>query len=402
MKIKKYMTRALALLFLAFVMMMGIQIAPQTFATLKGLAGPDRAGVKATVKELKSSYSTLLKDDAPALINRYTYVNINGLFARLMGQRIMNKVILMDNGQLNMASVARIDVTPAAEQIIEVYEHQKARGKAFLFVLAPYKVSEYENFLPPDSINHVNDNADALMALLDAAGVPSIDTREELHKDGIAMKDAFYNTDHHWTSETGFWAFDKIVSRLIEEGALPADEAGVTDIKNYDVKTYDKISLGFLGKRTGKYFDGLDDFSVIYPAFDTHLKLNVPSRKIAKEGAFAETVLNLNVLNEKYTFDKTWIYSYGTEAETLYENSGAPADVKMLTIDDSFGNMPIAYMSLYIKDIHQLDMRFYGGRMGEREIDFPKYFDEYDPDIVLMLTAPTELDDENVTYDFFE
>ncbi|GHV25965.1 hypothetical protein FACS18948_0580 [Clostridia bacterium] len=64
----------------------------------------------------------------------------------------------------------------------------------------------------------------------------------------------------------------------------------------------------------------------------------------------------------------------------------------MLNYGDSFGNATFPFMSMCFTTVDELDMRHYKG-------DFVKYYNEYDPDVVIGIL---QSDSENKNYNWFK
>ena len=68
--------------------------------------------------------------------------------------------------------------------------------------------------------------------------------------------------------------------------------------------------------------------------------------------------------------------------------------MKVLAIGDSFANVPFVFLPLVFETCNQLDMRHYSG-------SFIDYYNEFNPDIIIILVNPSELSSKNLIYDFF-
>ena len=125
------------------------------------------------------------------------FVNVNGLFARLTGRRVLNKVVRGTNGMLT-GIVSDVDVTELAASIegfakyLEEYE-----DIPFLYVQLPYKSDLDGNFYPEGVTACANQNTDHLLSCLNAAGVNALDMRPQLSQTSEMIQQYFYKTDHH-------------------------------------------------------------------------------------------------------------------------------------------------------------------------------------------------------------
>ncbi|GHU80555.1 hypothetical protein AGMMS49992_33600 [Clostridia bacterium] len=202
------------------------------------------------ISTLNNQYKEPLVNRFPLLLNNYFNININGTFAKLMGQHEMNKRVKLTNGNLaemippitdNKLSALRRSVTSLANA-------QKERGHAYLLVITPKKTSPYENYVPIGEEDYYNDNMDIIKSQLIDEGVDVLDLREAAHEQGLNWSTLHYATDHHWTTQTGFWAYTEIVKTLSGMGVLDRVDPGLLDIGNYKQELYPKSFLGTDGK----------------------------------------------------------------------------------------------------------------------------------------------------------
>jgi len=398
MKIKKWLrkikhTHILALAFLVYIAYIGASALPPALVHVAA-ASAGNPGIMAARNKADAEYKAMLTFTNSFLANKGTYINLNGLMARAMGQREMNVRVRLNNGHL-VGVIGTRDVMPAAAEMIRLYNRVAADGKAFLFVLAPSQVSKYEDLMPVGYEDCTNQNSDNMLAILRDADVPVLDLRETLHNEGISHTDAFFKTDHHWKPETGVWAYTKIIERLTIDGTIPAIDPMYTDLAQFQSEVYEDWFLGSSGKRTGRYFVGTDDFSVITPLFDTFLSVSIPSADIEKQGDFATISFNQDANVRDFFLSGPYTgYGHSDRDFVSYRNALAPVDKKLLSIGDSFGNVPLTFMPLAIGSCDELDMRHYTD-------DFAQYYTEYDPDIVIMLVNNETIAQDNTTYVFF-
>jgi len=353
-------------------------------------------GFLAARDQLDDAYRKMLAFKGKALRNKATYINFNGLMARAMGQRGMNNVVKLDNGYL-ADLYGKEDVRMAAARMTQLCRAQERTGKYFLFVMTPRKVPKYEDILPAGYIDYSNQNADDMLEMLRSVNVPVLDLRDEIRRDGLSYADVFFKTDHHWRPEAGFWAFTKLVDYLSESGiAVPVDPL-YTDIEHYDVKVYPDWFLGSLGKRTGIYYAGVDDISVITPKFETNLSLEIPQKGISKSGSFAEVGYRSGmVAKNHFTSNPYALYGHSDSSGKAYRNENAPLDLKILTIRDSYACVATTFLPLVATQCDELDMRYFGGG------SFREYYEAFDPDVLIVfVNAGSGPACKNTTYDFF-
>lgn len=385
-KIRIRPVHVLAVFFLGFMLYVGLAALPQLLIqTGKTMQGESKA--INYIKQTNDLYAGMLETDPeyPLLQNKGTYINLNGLMANSLGQPLMNERVILKNGHLSRVKPEYSDpedIRQAAENIIRFHNDHSAGGGNFLFVMVPSQISKYEDLLPPGYTDTTNADADAFLALLDDAGVPYLDLREELQNDGISVTDAYYVTDHHWTPQTGFWAYQKMVSKLEQMGAIAPVDPFYTDPENFTFETHPDSFLGSSGKRTGKYYAGVDDSVLILPNFDTDIHITVPKRNLEVQGRFEDVAYNTDVkydyTNPDFFEDNFYgLYGWGDNPITHWRNETAPYNHKFLMIGESFGNVPFSLMSILFDSCDEMDMRHF-------KDDFPDYYAGYQPETVIL------------------
>ena len=333
-----------------------------------------------SVRGLNKAYEGMLGFKNNFINNKGTYINLNGLMARIMGQREMNDVVLLKNGHLTRPGYDKLTLKTEVEQLTKLYNKQKEKNKDFLFVLAPSQVSKYEDLIPEEikKKEYTNYNGDKLIEGLKENNIPYIDLREELHKEGITQAEAFFKTDHHWNIETGFWAYTKIIDRLLEDKTISKVDKEFLDLKNYTIEIKKNLFLGSSGKRVGKYYAGVDDFPVITPKKDFNFEVELVEENIKKQGKFEEVLCDVNKLKKDYFNSGQYGYYTVKDNQRNIINKDALEEKKVLLIGDSFSNIPLPFLSLNFVNVHKIAMKNF-------KENFEQYYNEYDPDIVILL-----------------
>lgn len=338
----------------------------------------------------------------PTMQDKGTYINLNGFMANLLDQKMMNERVKLKNGHLSAVvetPYASEDIEAVADNLAALSLKQTEQGKHFLFVMSPSQINKYEDLLPEGYTDVTNATADQLLALLEQRGVACLDLRQKLVEDGISHEEAFYKTDHHWAPKTGFWAYTKMLEKLEQLGAIEAVDSFYTAEENFDFTVYPVSFLGSSGKRTGIYYAGLDDSTFIAPKFDTDIYLNIDALGIDNRGRYEEVVYNtwdgIAPEDEDYfNYNSYGLFGWGDQPHSQWRNEGAPMNQKLILIGDSFGNIPYSLMSLYFRSCDELDMRYFPH-------DFPSYYAQYNPDIVILEVNVDQSVAENTQYPFF-
>ena len=322
-------------------------------------------------------------------------VTLNGGIQRVLGKREVNERYRLDNGQLTYI-IPKLDMHDIAANTVRFDEALKAEGVPMLYVSLLFKVDARDPQLPPGVEDYSNDNADRFLALVREGGVDTLDLREREKAAGLDHYSLFFSTDHHWTPEAGLWAAGETAAALGERDASLAADPALFQIEQYERDEHPGIFLGSHGRRTGAWYSGMDDITVLTPRFETLLRFTVPSEGIDRTGSFAETVLFPEELEPEDPMESACydVYCGGQYAEMRIENLSGGNGKRLLVLQDSFDLVVLPYLALGYESVDALDLRLWSG-------DLLAYIRETKPDMVLILYNPGALEDNNtVMFDF--
>ncbi|MGB5822686.1 MAG: hypothetical protein WBH44_01315 [Proteocatella sp.] len=361
-----------------------IDVAKDAYTTLKDtyIANPGVKGaLTGTIGGIENGFSQ-------NVFGQNSFINLYGLTEKKLGKEYIIDVdssynIIKDNyGKLHFAAFKE-DNSKAAEEIIELNKSLKDNGINMLYVQTPIKMIKNFTKLNPAIIDYSNENSDKIVAQLRSGDVDVIDLRNLIDTAGIEKNRLFYNTDHHWTIETAFWGVSKVVEKIRTIYGVDLDpKRFYTDVKNYDVKLYEDNFLGSQGRRVGKYYGGVDDFSLITPKFDTHYSVTINKRNKVEnlEGSFEESIINKEILEEKDMFTNRYVSYFGADyPEIIMKNHETDNDFKILIVKDSFGIPFSAFISTMAGETRMVDTRYY------KEKSVKDYALEYKPDLVIYV-----------------
>ena len=311
-------------------------------------------------------------------------ITLNGAYMRLTGARVSNDIVRMKNGMLTEES-ASADPSYAAEQITGLYQYLQEQGTPFLFVESPRKPDLSGSLMPEGTESHCHENANGLLALLEANGVPTLDLRPELAGSAEALEQYFYRTDHHWNDEGAFLAFQRIMERL--QAQFPEDTilSGITQRENWEKHTLPDYFLGSHGRRVGIGFAGVEDFFYLTPKFETRMSCSVPSDGIYREGSFAQAALAMERITGKPDYYNSSPYDVHTGENydhVQFRCETAPSYKKILMIQDSFGLPLEGYLATAFREVETLDLRYL------KDTTAVEVIDQFQPDMVIVMYNP--------------
>ncbi len=361
---------------------------------VKSIAKKTLSGMKSGYAE-KSTIEGLLKGTisgieagiSDAVFAKEAYINLYGLSESLLGKHyirdtnIAQSVIKDNNGQLQFAT-NKVDTTPYAEEIGKVNELLEEKDIPFVYVQTPLKVIEGYTELPASVLDYAEINTDTFKGQLEEKGVDVLDLRENVKSSGLDYGTLFYNTDHHWRTQTAFWAVGEVVQYLKETEGIDLDPNHYyTDSSNYEETFYKQNFLGSQGRRVGKYYGGLDDYTLMTPNFDTSYEVTITKTNgsTVAEGTFEEAIIKKNLLNAKSVFTNRYASYFGGDfPEVDIKNKNAENDFKVLIVKDSFALPFSAFFSTMVSETRMLDTRYYEGEVTD-------YINSYNPDLVLYV-----------------
>ena len=276
------------------------------------------------------------------------------------------------------------ELNAAADRLSELSESLSEEDIAFEFVSLPYKLPPEsirpENQLPQGFFDYANENADRLHNALRERGVRSFDVRPAFWGSDMSQNELFFNTDHHWSIEGAFLGTGILAEHLNEDYDFGIKE-GLYDKANFDFITMKENFIGSLGRRVGRVFGGIDDFTLIKPNFENNIRLLQydSSGNLDLSGSFDDVILE----KEKYIepSDKTtnrYAVYHGDYRELRFINENAGNGSRILIIKDSFGLPVYSFLSLGVEELRAIDLRLF-------KSDVAAYAKEFKPDLVIVM-----------------
>lgn len=282
------------------------------------------------------------------------------------------------------ALLSKLDCSESIGSVVSFGEFLEGEGVELLYVQAPSKVSPYTDTEVSGVLDFANQNADDLLAGLEAAGVNTLDLREKIYEAGLDHHSLFFVTDHHWTGETGLWAAGQLAEHLNAHFGFAIEESAL-DPAQFRSEVYEDYFLGSLGKKLTLYRVEPEDISLLYPLYETDLRFSIPSVGIDLQGDFSVTYNMEAVAGEDpYSRDPYHAYSYGDRALIRYENAAAAEEKKVLLLHDSFSDVVQSFLALGLRELEAMDIRYFTGSLES-------YIRESRPDLVIVMYNAGEI-----------
>lgn len=296
------------------------------------------------------------------IIGRYVFIEGYGVFHKLLGKKEENsfEIVKSDDGilydNLLFSNTVKGDMNYSIDATRTLNEISEKAGAEFLVTMPPGKTmvngveqgSGYPN-------NYYMENTDYYLKNLEQSGIEYVDLRDSLFGLGWDMDELFYKTDHHWTTQASFQAFQTITKEMEQKYSVSLDPSHYyTDAANYNFITYLDQYLGSSGRKTGAVFSGgLDDFVLIYPKFKTDFSFSAEQfgnlDHFSQRGRMEDALIDISVLNadkNMYETDYYGTYMYGvTYPFATIKNELNPNGPKVLLIRDSYACAPMTFFS---------------------------------------------------------
>lgn len=330
------------------------------------------------------------------------FITLNGAYQNLMGAREVNKRYKLDNGHLTYV-IGSYNMEEIAQNTIEFRDALSALHIPMVYVNTPFKIHQTDKQLPENILDYSNENANIFLEHLRKENVTTLDLRENIVEDNLDHYNMFYKTDHHWKAEAGLWAAGEISAFL---SALDDDysvEETILNPSSYTYEVHENIFLGSAGRRVGRLYAGMDDFTVITPNFETKLSFSAENGPVHREGSFSDVFIVRDALypDDPLTSNVYSTYCGSSFSQMELRNHGTESGPsctpkKLLLIRDSFSDVLIPFLSLGYEQLDVLDLRTFEGNLMD-------YIERSCPDMVLVVYNPGAYENNNlIMFDFLD
>lgn len=321
----------------------------------------------------------------------HLFIQSYGLVQRLLGRRVVEDaesqytVARLSDGALTFVdpNAAYSDPSQRAQALVGFRDRlTEALDIPLLYVQAPQKASVYSSAtLPSGLYDYGDDHANALLAALREADVDTLDLRPVFAETG-RYGDLFFRTDHHWTPEGAFLAWQTVAEVLEADYGFSIDEAS-TDPSCWAVETLSNCFLGSQGKRVGTLYAGMDDFALLAPKDQGSYQYIAFSQGYDRIGTFTDAFLFPERLEEEDPFKANpyTYYSGGDYSFTRMKNLNDPNGPTVVLIRDSFSCTFAPFMATGCGEVVTIDLRYFHD-------DLMEYISWVDADMVIFLYSP--------------
>ena len=379
---KKYSTFITAL-FCLFIFGFGIALILSPSRDFSDQENRYLAQFKApTLKTLRSGefmekFEDYVTDQFPL---RDQWVQLKAYSERALGKQENNGVYFSPDGQTLFAHFT----APTREALEQKVGFVNKLGANLVvpvyFSLVPDKSFVLADLLPANAPSVDDGSTIEEAQALCGDKVTYIDLRTML----TGERDAFYRTDHHWTTMGARLAFQRLMSGMNLVRPIAAEDLNGL---SYQGLPYTEVSGSFYGttySASGAGWVEPDIICTVIPEGGT--KGNVTVTRYP-EGAPIEGGL---YYPEKLAVKDKYAYFLGGNQPLCVIKNPDAASGKLLVIRDSYADSLAPFLALHFEEVHLLDLRYYrysaAGYAGENGMD----------QIAVVYSVPNFITDRNL------
>ncbi|MDR2088598.1 MAG: hypothetical protein LBP73_04505 [Clostridiales Family XIII bacterium] len=328
---------------------------PAMYGKLSEIALP------ASAREARAAFAALEDILCADLYGGTALSEAHAFVQRFMGKHETNGFEIL-RGEDGFLEYGRLDPDPPeiasayAGRLWRLQSRTEAHGGKFLFISPPPRHRRYDEGTYAPGLPYPDLHAlyDAVFYHLHRCGVAGIDLRAEFERAGLPFEARGFRTDDRLTAEAAFEAFRAAVGTLNRDFGAALDPDGFYEnLSHYKKETYARSFLGVLGKRAGTAFGGLDDFTVLWPAFPSAYTLSIREEDGFEQtwaGPGATLLLRPSVLKaaaearNPLRGDLYDVYMGGAHLDARIRNLSAPKGAPKLLLIHDGGGAPLAVL----------------------------------------------------------
>lgn len=279
-------------------------------------------------------------------VGRNMWRSVKVALSRLGGSRMENGVYIGKDGQL----LEEISV-PEDEQLSENAGAIKSFAETYTDI--PVTV-----MLVPDAACILSDSLPAFAQVEDQRQLFSmverqlgdtvtwVDTYSILNK--YKSEKIYYKTDHHWTTQGAFYAFQGAAASLGIEGDVSGNYVSYTVTDSFN---------GVLASKSGVNLDEEEQIDIYVPASgDDDVVVNYVDEAKKRTSLYDSSKLE--------TRDKYAVF-LGGNSSVVDIKTVSTSTKRLLVVKDSFADCFIPFLTPYYREIVVVDPRYYSGTMEE-------------------------------------
>lgn len=324
---------------------------------------------------------------ADGIPHQEEWIQTYGWVQRVLGKRAIENFTLFKNNYGKIvcprSEKSSGEIAAKAQEVMPIFGYLEERGIPYYYMTSLLPIAD-EQDLPMGVEDDSGENADALLGELQSAGISVFDLRKQSEITAIDKEHLFYKTDHHWSMQGCFAAFQAIIRRMERDYAWELDAEKWADLQNYHEYIVKEGFLGSYGVKLGKHYSPKEDFDVYLPDGENEFLFQAYNQNHEliqeKEGDFSNALMDWTLLEDADYNNKYNAFLNTSSVESRILNESAGNDKRLLLIAHSYGRPLAQYLGLCFGEVRMLDPQ-----EGRFEGDYLQYIEEYQPDMVLFL-----------------
>ena len=360
------------------------------FQTLRSVAGDDKRRTAGPVwRSATNLVGSVQSDLLGHLWHKDEFLDANGGWARLLGQRRCNGVIRLLNGHLSSPK-RKLETLVSAAKMDDLSKFCESIGCRVLFILFPHKIDLGGRVVPRGAPpSWANTNADEFLDSL--RETDALDFRPHFASLPEDVTCSFFRTDHHWNFRAAFGAFPVIARKVLAMLGESDDGIAALDAASWRMQMLPRPFLGSEARRTGPWFGGTDTVEYFVPSFRTDLfstTISIRNITTVRSGSFETAAIWTSALKAPASHYADMGYAiYGSDRSIVrFENRAAPVKKRIVIVKDSFAIPVYAFLSTVFSEVVAVDLRHC------HSFELKVYLTTARPDAVLVAYNPGGLE----------
>ncbi|MBQ6860654.1 MAG: hypothetical protein IJO08_03305 [Clostridia bacterium] len=319
------------------------------------------------------------------------FVYLYGWLNRNIGMKIVKDTeittVLLNSGQFNQLYKPRENIEKTVQDVKDLSKYIEEKNMKFMYMQVPLKIFSEKDIVPGCIDNYIYADKKALRETLLKNNIDVFDVFKYSSDGYEEYMNYFYDTDHHWKTETGLTA-TKLLAEYLNEKYNFEINTDIYDINNYNLETYENAFLGSFGKKVTKGYTDAENFNLITPKDIQKWCVKIPQVGLEESGDF-DLVIDKKVLqvNDLYKSNPYAVYTYGDQPYISIENNNEEVKGKILILGDSSSEVVVPFLAMGCEKVDRIDLRHFNGSL--RNFLDNNY---YDVVILLLISAGEEYD----------
>ena len=211
----------------------------------------------------------------------------------------------------------------------------------------------------------------------------------------MTQEELFYRTDRLWTSEAAFVAAKAIVEKIRNDFEDDWDSGNYyCNRENYIADVHRQAMIGESGRDTGILYTGKEDYTVLYPGFETDMRWCDLESGEEKTGDFSDIFITLNQNGKgHYSNPGSAIYLKGVVDRDCIINEANPDGPSILCLRDAYMSPVACFLAPMCS---QIDLVW--ARSNHNQIDYEQLIRNGGYDYLLIETYPYNIEDTAFEY----